>query len=222
MSQVLYINACVRPASRTAALAEYVLEKLGAGASGNGANNAERGVSLQQLRLEKEQPFPLSRRRLAFRDESLAKGDTSNNIFRYAKQFATADTIVIAAPYWDLLFPASLRMYLENVCVIGVTFRYDERGIPQTLCRAKKLIYVSTAGGTVGTGITSGDNAATASATEPCDTRHLGFVYVKTLMQSFFHIDDCQLFCAENLDVAGADVEAILAQTRAHIDRAFA
>ena len=41
-----------------------------------------------------------------------------------AKTFAQADEIVVAAPYWDLSFPSILKVYLEHVCVTGITFHY--------------------------------------------------------------------------------------------------
>lgn len=42
-------------------------------------------------------------------------------MFKYAKQFAEADEIVIAAPYWDLAFPATVRIYFEAITVTGIT-----------------------------------------------------------------------------------------------------
>ena len=36
--------------------------------------------------------------------------------------------IVIAAPYWDLSFPAVLKTYLEQINVLGVTFDYSDDG----------------------------------------------------------------------------------------------
>lgn len=66
-----------------------------------------------------------------------------------AKQFAQADEILVAAPYWDLSFPSILKVYLEHVCVTGITFCYEgDRAVG--LCRAKKAVYISTAGGYVG------------------------------------------------------------------------
>ena len=52
----------------------------------------------------------------------IESGDYSDRMFDYAKQFASADTIVIAAPYWDLSFPALLKTYFENI--------YDDRWSP--------------------------------------------------------------------------------------------
>ena len=46
----------------------------------------------------------------------------NDHIFDYAKDFAKADTIVIAAPFWDLSFPASLKCYIEAINILGITF----------------------------------------------------------------------------------------------------
>lgn len=53
---------------------------------------------------------------------------------RLAEQFAQADEIVVAAPYWDLSFPSILKVYLERVCVTGITFHYVENR-EEGLCR---------------------------------------------------------------------------------------
>lgn len=66
------------------------------------------------------------------------KGDFSNEMFKYAHQFAESDTVVIAAPYWDLSFPAVLKAYLEAVSVCGITFKYDEQGVPARALQRQK------------------------------------------------------------------------------------
>lgn len=81
--------------------------------------------------------------------ESLLKdGKFDDPMFRYAKQFANADEIVVAAPFWDLSFPAKLKIYLEQIAVAGITFRYTN-GRPTGLCKAKKLTYITTSGGPI-------------------------------------------------------------------------
>ena len=50
--------------------------------------------------------------RLPHREELLDRGELDGEIFRYSHQFAAADRIVIAAPYWDLSFPAQLKIYI--------------------------------------------------------------------------------------------------------------
>ena len=184
--KTLYVNACVRPESRTKILAEYVLDKLGG--------------EIEELNLEKEDIKPLNYNSMIQRDEALKSGDGNSEILKYAKQFAEADTVVIAAPFWDLSFPAMVKNYLEAVTVQGVTFRYSEEGIPQGLCKAKQVIYVMTAGG-------------------PCEGFNFGFDYVKGLCQMLYGIKDVKCFKADMLDVIGIDLEAVINKTKEEIDR---
>ncbi|MBQ7193498.1 MAG: NAD(P)H-dependent oxidoreductase [Synergistaceae bacterium] len=107
--------------------------------------------------------------------------------------FASADEIVIAAPYWDLSFPASLKNYVEAINVVGLTFGYGEDGRPYGLCRAKRLVYVTTAGG-------------------PILNEAYGYGYVRELAQGFYGIPEVVLVKAEGLDIVGADVEGILGE----------
>ena len=141
---------------------------------------------------------PLDEFRLLWRTDCCTAGDFSDPYFDLARQFAAADTVVIAAPYWDLSFPALLKQYLESVCVTGLTFRYSPEGIPIGMCRAKRLWYVTTAGGPM--------------------TPDFGFGYVKALAQGLFGIADCRLISAENLDVVGNDPQAILEKSYRAID----
>ena len=135
MGKILFINACVRPSSRTLDLAKHVLSKL----SGN----------VEEVKLYNEELMPLNLEEMELRDKSAKTKDFSSSVFNHAKQFANAETIVIAAPYWDLMFPAVVKCYFENITVNGLTFAYGENGIPYGLCKAKKLIYVTTSGGPI-------------------------------------------------------------------------
>ena len=132
---------------------------------------------------------------IELRDALLEKKQYDHPMFQFAKQFAAADKIVMAAPYWDLAFPALLKIYLEAVTVTGITFRYTEEGRPATLCRAKKLIYVTTAGG-------------------PILDFNFGFDYVSMLARGFYEIPEVLCLKAENLDIIGADVPALLAAAK--------
>ena len=117
-------------------------------------------------------------------------------------QPGSVDTVVIAAPYWDLTFPAVLRLYLEQVSVAGIAFRYTHLGRPIGLCRARRLYYVTTAGGPIG-------------------ARNLGFQYVQELAGSFFGIPRLTCFSAEKLDMLDTDVPAILQQAVAEMEKAL-
>lgn len=188
MEQILFVNSCVRPQSRTRKLAHFVLSRLD-------GKVTEVDLSTDPV------PF-LDRDGLALRDRLLTDRDFSAPMLRHAVQFSQADTIVIAAPYWDLMFPALLKAYLEAVTVSGLTFRYTEDGRPATLCRAKRLIYVTTAGGPIG-------------------QFDFGFQYVSALAHGFFEIPEVSCIHAEGLDIVGADVNAILAQAEQEAIKKF-
>lgn len=177
MNNILYINACCRANSRTNELAQHLLGSL----SGD----------VQVVNLYEESICPLDEQMLSKRDDLLKNGKTDDEMFSLAKQFASVDTIVIAAPYWDLMFPSILKVYFENITVCGVTFRYSEKGIPQSLCKAKKLCYITTAGGFIG-------------------ENNFGFDYIKALATGFFGIDNVRFISAEGLDIYGADVDMIM------------
>lgn len=185
MEKILFINACVRPESRTNILAQHILGQL----DGN----------VEELNLEKEKIEPLNRTSLDARNAYIDNGDFSAPMFNYAKQFAEADVIVMAAPYWELSFPAMVKNYIEAISVVGLTFIYTPEGRPAGLCKAKKLIYVTTAGGPI---------------LEP----DFGFDYIKALCHNFYGIQDLTCFSAEMLDIVGADVDKILEEKKKEID----
>lgn len=176
---ILYVNACVRKNSRTKVLAEKLLARL--------------NEPFEEVRLE-ELAFPvINETFINTRDRLIAQGDFQDPLFDLARQFSEAETIVVAAPYWDLSFPAMLKQYLEQITVVGLTFRYSEEGVPVSLCRAKRLYYVTTAGGNY----------------VPDD---YGFGYVKALVQSYYAVPDVRKIEADGLDIVGADVHAIMAE----------
>jgi FMN-dependent NADH-azoreductase len=133
MDKILFINACIRPESRTHILAKYLLSRL----SGQ----------VEEVNLEAEAIPALNTDRLKYRQELLAAEKFDDPMLRYARQFKEADIIVIAAPYYDLSFPSALKNYLESICCVGLTFYYDENEMPQTHTKARKLYYMSTGGG---------------------------------------------------------------------------
>ena len=185
MKPVLFINACVRKESRTRRLADKVLDKL--------------DQPFEEVRLH-EMRFPVvDEAFLDRRDRLIAAGDFGDPVFDPARRFAQAQTVVIAAPYWDLSFPAALKQYFEQINVVGVTFRYTEDGVPVGLCRADRLIFVTTAGGC-------------------CAPEEFGFGYVKALAQNFYGISDVRLCKAVGLDLYGADVEGIMRSAEESIE----
>ena len=64
---------------------------------------------VQELKLYQEPIAPLELKTLEKRTKLSGLQDYRDPLFRYAKQFAQAEDIVIAAPYWDLSFPSVLK-----------------------------------------------------------------------------------------------------------------
>ena len=186
--RILLVNACVRPESRTMELAREVLKHID-------------GV-VEEVNIEKEKILPLTNAQMEKRQAACDAGITDLPMMKYAWQFAEADEIVVAAPYWDLSFPAILKAYFEQITVSGVTFKNMGDGSYKKLCKAKKLYYVMTAGG-------------------PIYDPNLGYEYVRTLVSEFYGIKDVKLFTAEMLDVDGADIPEIMKNAKLAINRYF-
>ena len=132
---------------------------------------------------------------IARRDAFLKAGDFSDCMFDLAKQLIAADHIVIGAPYWDLSFPAKLKMYLERCSVDKLTFIYNDHGVPEGQCRAESLTYITTAGGFIG-------------------SLNFGFDYVKGLCSVLFGIKKFHFAAADGIDIVGIDVEAKLEEAK--------
>lgn len=177
---ILFINACVREKSRTLVLAKKILSEM--------------SNEVVEVNLNKENIPPLNQALLQKRENLLSSGNKSDLMFCYAKQFAEADEIVIAAPFWDLSFPAILKTYMEQITVAGITFEYIN-GRPNGLCKAKRLTYVTTSGGPI--------------------FADFGYEYIKALAKNFYGISETKAYRAMNLDVKMISAEDVL--TKAEI-----
>lgn len=139
MEQVLFVNACVRgEKSRTLKLARRFLEVYQ-------AEHPQHVITECDLCRERFQPqYPEI---LAERDALWSAGQLDHLMFAPARQFAAAGRIVIAAPFWDLNYPAILKIYLERISVADITFGYNEKGEMVGLCRAEDMVFITTRGG---------------------------------------------------------------------------
>ena len=72
MKNILFINACVRPESRTKMLAEYLMEKFDG--------------EVTVVDLEKENIQPLNEQTRKLRDQILENKDLSHPMLKYAHQ----------------------------------------------------------------------------------------------------------------------------------------
>ncbi|WP_352401193.1 NAD(P)H-dependent oxidoreductase [Anaerotignum sp.] len=182
MKKVLFVNCCIRrEASRSKKLADFFLSEL----------QKKGSYEITEICLMDENLSYMSEGNFHQRDVLLAKKDFSHPRFHYAHEFAQADKIVIAAPFWDLSFPALLKTYIENLCVEGITFGCNEQGCFGS-CKADHMVYLTTRGGFY-------DGSP----------MEMGSKYMEAMSQ-FFGIEKYDCVAAEGLDIGIRPVEVIL------------
>ena len=187
MKKVLFVDCCIRREdSRSKQLADHFLAEL----QKTGEYEVETLCLMDENLSYFSDGFFFQRERL------LEKGDFNHPRFRYAHQFAAADKIIMAAPFWDLSFPALLKVYIENLCVDGITFHTDETGL-HGLCKADHMVYLTARGGIY-----------TDSEMEQ------GSRYLEQ-MAVFFGIEKYDCVAAEGLDIGAWPVEELMDKAKA-------
>lgn len=184
--RLLYVDACLRgrDVSRTAAIGTAFCDAF---------IQSHPQAAVVTRDLTAQAPFYLDARGLARRESLVAAGDLDAPEFEKAREFALADAVVIAAPFWDLSFPAVLKGYFEEISIPGIVFAYTEEG-SAGCCRARDLVYLTTRGG-----IFEGE----------LDYLENGARYVEAMAQ-LYGIARFSCVAAEGLDIAGVDVQARL------------
>lgn len=130
MKSLVYIDACMRfESSRTRRIAEPIITKL-----------AER-YTITKFVLN-ELPFEVVKKDLV---QQRMCGNYDAQSLSWAKTIRDADRIVIAAPFWDMSYPAALKNFLELCSIFNVTFKSDDKTCYGN-CKAEKLLYITTRG----------------------------------------------------------------------------
>jgi len=135
MKKLFYVDACMREGSNTKKIADAVIEEL------------SKRYDIECVRLS-EMSFPVV-------DDAILKersnGYVPEEYVAMAKKIATADRLVIAAPFWDMSFPSALKVFLENMSLFNITFNSNEKEC-YGLCKAEKVLYITTRGMDISTG----------------------------------------------------------------------
>ena len=137
--KLLFIDGCVSqrgPASRTRALAEAFLSAF---------RESHPGAEVETVTLEALDLKPFLPAALNQRDELASVGAFGAPVFDLARQFQAADKIAAAAPFWDMSFPAVMRIYIEHISANGLCYHYEADGCHGD-CRADRLAYLTTSG----------------------------------------------------------------------------
>lgn len=137
MKKLVFVDACVRKdESRTLRIAEPVIAAL-----------SEKYRIVRYSLPDMEGIVPLDPVMFAERGQ----GDIPSWAVRAAKDIAGADRIVIAAPFWDMSFPAALKCFFEQTSLFDITFT-DNGKTCIGLCKAPKVLYITTRGMDIPTG----------------------------------------------------------------------
>ena len=166
MEYLIIINSCMREDSRTKIILDSATKAL-----------AERyeieAINVNSLALPPFSPEVLAER---------SAGRVPKATVDIAKKIAAADRIVIAAPFWDMSFPAILKAFFENMSLYNITFT-DNGATCTGLCKCKRVLYITTRGMDIPTG----------------DFRDQGTSYLKAL-SSLWGLGDIITVAAWNLD----------------------
>lgn len=184
---ILFVNACIRgAASRTEKIAQTFLDAL---------LLQYPTALLETVDLNVLRPAPLFGDTLAEREQAAAQNNWKHPCFALARQFQRADLVLIAAPFWEGTFPAALHTYIEHICVVGLTFRYQKSGAPMGLCSAGRAVFCTTKGGIY--------------STEAMQENDFAARFLRTNLQ-MLGIPLMDIIEAEGLDIVGADVSTIV------------
>lgn len=136
---ILILNGCIRgEASRTYRLLHAFLKEM--------QTSLPKNCTCTQLDLADLPLRPLTGTFFEEREQLLSENNRSHPRFDYAHQFAEADRIILAAPFWDLSIPAIVKIYIENISLDSITFGCNEEGM-YGMCKAKDLLFLTTRGG---------------------------------------------------------------------------
>lgn len=188
MNKVLYVKANAKPegTSRTFKVSDSFVDAY------KKLHPDDEIITLdlykEDLRFLKEEDI------MSLNDDELLQ-NKNHPAFKYAHQLLEIDKIIIAAPFWNLSFPAILKTYLDCVIVGGITFKYTPEG-PKGQCMGKKAIHFVTRGG--------------AYSEEPLSAFELGDKYLRTVF-GFVGITDFTTFALENMDRSSTNVEEVIA-----------
>lgn len=175
MKKVLFVDSCIKAEeSRTKRIADAMIDEL----------RKSNLFAIETVVIDRTPLAPLGLKEYKRRRQLLDVQMTDDPLFNYARQFASADLIVIAAPFWDMSFPSKLKAYFENIAVAGFTFINTEDGNSIGVCKADRIVYITTRG----MDITDGHIMEQASP------------YIQALAM-FFGIKDFEMISAYGLDI---------------------
>ena len=188
MEKLIIIDSCMREESRTRVILEAAKELL------------QLRYDIETIDVNSTALPPLTPEALKER----TAGRIPEAALEIAGKIASADRLVIAAPFWDMSFPAALKAFFENLSLYGVTFT-DDGTTCTGLCKCGKVLYITTRGMDIPTG----------------DIRDQGSSYLKAL-STLWGLGEVITVAAWNLDYMSAEQAALKVRETAGFVRSIA
>ena len=135
MEKLVIIDSCMHEGSRTRRLLQAAVNELS-------TRYAIETFDVNALAFPPVSPEIMQQRN---------NGYVPERIVEVSRRIAAADRLVIAAPFWDMSFPAALKVFFENMSLYNITFGSNDREC-FGLCRCEKLLYITTRGMNIHTG----------------------------------------------------------------------
>lgn len=136
METAVYVDACIRgKESRTKRIADTIVSEL--------AKRYEiKRFVLNDLDLTIIKQDQIEKKN---------RGEYDPEVLKWAEAMRDADRVVIAAPFWDMSYPAALKNFLEACSIFDVTFKSNATECYGN-CRAEKMLYITSRGMNISTG----------------------------------------------------------------------
>ena len=187
--KVLFVDACPRrEESRTLALAQHFVSQLRA---------LQPELSLTVHCLPEMGLTGINRDTLQRKEALCDARCWSDPLLHAGRDLSEADAAVIAAPYWDLMFPSILKVWIEHIWVRNLTFVY-RNDKPVGLLRAKYAVFLTTAGSRL-------------------QWHDWGTLYLEDVLKTL-GVPRFYRIAAEGLDLEGADPGALLGKAMAEAE----
>ena len=171
MKTLIFIDACMRAGSRTRRIARPIISEL------------SKKYSVETVDLTKN-IYPVADN---YTLEDRNQGVVPAEHVDLAMRLASADRIVIAAPFWDMSFPSALKVFFENMSLFGITFNTNEKEC-YGLCKAEKVMYITSRGMNISTG----------------DPLEQGNPYIKAISH-LWGWGELNVVAAQNIDYSSAE-----------------
>lgn len=136
MKKLVVIDSCMRAESRTKQILDAAVAEL------------SKRYEVEIIDVNSVDLPPLNKATYVDQREN---GNIPPLAVELARKVATCDRLVVAAPFWDMSFPAILKSFFENISLFDITFT-DDGTTCVGLCKCEKVLFVTTRGMDIKTG----------------------------------------------------------------------